>query len=108
MTSIHSRFLFASLPRMGSSAISPADAAYLPNPQLTPGDALDATTSDICASGYSSKVRDAPTMVKDQVYREYGIASHGSSQYEVNHLISLELGGSNSIRNLWPVSTPSP
>jgi len=82
----------------------PADAAYLPNPQLTPGDALDVTTADICVPGYSSKVRDVPTSVKNQVYQEYGIASHKPGAYEVDHLISLELGGSNSIRNLWPES----
>jgi len=83
---------------------NPADAAYLPNPQLTPGDTLDVTTGDICVPGYSSKVRDVPTSVKNQVYQEYGIASHKPGQYEVDHLISLELGGSNSIRNLWPES----
>jgi hypothetical protein len=30
--------------------------------------------------------------------------SHGAGDYEVDHLISLELGGSNSIKNLWPES----
>jgi hypothetical protein len=40
--------------------------------------------------------------VKDAVYAEYGIASHAPGQYEVDHLISLELGGSNDIANLWP------
>ncbi len=81
-----------------------ADAAYLPNPQMTPGDTLDVTKADICVPGYSSKVRDVPQSVKNQVYQEYGITSHKPGQYEVDHLISLELGGSNSIRNLWPES----
>jgi hypothetical protein len=68
MMSIDSRFLFASLPRRGSLAIPPADAAYLPNPRPTPGDALGVTKSDICVSGYASKVRDVPASVKNQVY----------------------------------------
>jgi hypothetical protein len=42
--------------------------------------------------------------MKREVYREYGITSHGPGDYEIDHLISLELGGSNSIKNLWPES----
>jgi hypothetical protein len=37
--------------------------------------------------------------MKRGVYEEYGVKSHGSGVYEVDHLIPLELGGSNSIRN---------
>src|SRR5262249_28241155 len=37
-------------------------------------------------------------------YAAYGITSHQPREYEVDHLISLELGGSNSIKNLWPQS----
>ena len=81
-----------------------AYAAYLPNPQLTPGDTLDVTKADICEPGYATKVRNVPESVKNQAYQEYGIQSHKAGEYEVDHLISLELGGSNSIRNLWPQS----
>jgi hypothetical protein len=50
-----------------------------------------------------------PTSEKDQVYAEYGIASHTTGQYEVDHLVSLELGGSNDISNLWPeAASPKP
>jgi hypothetical protein len=45
-----------------------------------------------------------PEAVKKQAYRNYGITSKSPGEYEVDHLISLELGGSNSIRNLWPES----
>ena len=36
------------------------------------------------------------------VCTKYGIEQHSPGQYEVDHLIPLELGGSNDIANLWP------
>src|ERR1700730_18029617 len=76
----------------------------VPDPKLTPGDTFDVTAQDVCTPGYARKVRNVPVEMKRQVYREYGITSHGPGDYEVDHLISLELGGSNSIKNLWPES----
>lgn len=76
----------------------------LPDPVLTPGDILAAGPDDVCVIGYSASVRDVPLELKRQVYAEYGIRHHRRGDYEVDHLISLELGGSNSIKNLWPES----
>lgn len=75
----------------------------LPDAACTPGAIFPGATVDkICTPGYSSSVRNVPSDVKAQVYAEYGIESHQPGQYEVDHLISLELGGSNDIANLWP------
>jgi hypothetical protein len=75
----------------------------LPDKSCTPGAIFATATKDkICISGYSSSVRNVSESTKGAVYREYGITSHTSGQYEVDHLISLELGGSNDISNLWP------
>ncbi len=75
----------------------------LPDAACTPGAIFPtATVGEICKPGYTTQVRDVPIEVKDQVYAEYGIASHEPGQYEVDHLIALELGGSNDISNLWP------
>src|SRR5271166_4368980 len=79
-------------------------APIVPDPILTPGDTFDVTAQDLCVPGYAKKVRNVPAEMKREVYREYGITSHGPGDYEVDHLISLELGGSNSIKNLWPES----
>jgi len=62
---------------------------------------LAVTTSDVCVHGYSKKVRDVPIAVKKDVYSEYGV-TYVRGQDEVDHLVSLELGGSNSVKNLWP------
>jgi len=82
----------------------------LPDSGCTPGAIFpDATKDKICVSGYSSSVRNVPASVKDMAYAEYGIASHTTGEYEVDHLVSLELGGSNDISNLWPeLSQPTP
>jgi hypothetical protein len=54
-------------------------------------------------------VRNVPTSEKNAVYAEYGITHHSAGQYEVDHLVSLELGGSNDISNLWPeAASPTP
>jgi len=82
----------------------------LPDSACTPGAVLPTGTKDaICQSGYASSVRNVPTSEKNQVYAEYGITHHSPGQYEVDHLVSLELGGSNDISNLWPeAASPKP
>lgn len=42
--------------------------------------------------------------VKHEVFAEYGITEHLPGEYEVDHLIPLSIGSSNSIKNLWPES----
>jgi uncharacterized protein YceK len=76
----------------------------------TPGAILSTGTKEaICKSGYAKSVRNVPDSEKNQVYAEYGIMSHTPGQYEVDHLVSLELGGSNDISNLWPeLASPTP
>ncbi len=86
------------------AALRAARPPILPDTTMTPGAALDVTAQDICVPGYSKRVRNVPSAVKQQAYAEYGIASHQPGEYEVDHLISLELGGSNAIANLWPES----
>jgi hypothetical protein len=82
----------------------------LQDPACTPGAIFpNATKEQICTPGYSRSVRNVPVSEKDQVYAEYGITHHYSGQYEVDHLVSLELGGSNDIANLWPeAASPKP
>ena len=75
----------------------------LPDPRCTPGAYFSrAGRSMICVRGYSSKVRHVTASMKRRVYASYGIYSHRRGQYEVDHLVPLEGGGSNSIDNLFP------
>jgi hypothetical protein len=76
-------------------------AADLPNHRLTPGVALSASAARVCVRGYSASVRDVPQAEKDAVYARYGVVDV-PYRHEVDHLVSLEIGGSNAIANLWP------
>ena len=73
----------------------------LPDAALTPGATLEVTQEDICTPGYTEKVRDVPESVRHRAFDEYRI-EYVARAYELDHLISLELGGSNSLKNLWP------
>src|SRR5581483_11227906 len=68
----------------------------------TPGAVLTTSAAKVCKAGYASSVRAVSTSTKNKVYAEYGITSHVAYQYEIDHDISLELGGSNAVSNLWP------
>lgn len=92
-------------------ALLPATAA-LPNPQMTPG-VVDPRVSQanldqtICRrGGYTKSVRPPESYtekLKREQIRQYGYADRRMRDYEEDHLISLELGGSPSDpRNLWP------
>lgn len=84
-----------------------AFAGDLPNHQLTPGLADPRLTKDIlCAKDFTTTaVRDVSEALKNQVYKSYHMSpSKTPCPCEIDHLISLELGGSNSAKNLWPQS----
>jgi hypothetical protein len=86
------------------TAVCAAQDPVLPDPRLSPGLALDVSTTTLCTPGYPATVRHVPESEKKAVYREYGIPYRPGigRDYEVDHLISLELCGSKDIRNLWP------
>ncbi len=81
-----------------------------PDHECTPGAIfVSALKDDICVSGYSRSVRNVSPKKRNDVYLAYGITTHAKGEYEVDHFISLELGGSNDIANLFPeAAEPSP
>jgi hypothetical protein len=89
---------------LAQAVLTEQPTPILPDPKLTPGDTFDITVQDVCVPGYAKKVRAVPAWLKRQAYAEYKITQYKTGDYEVDHLIPLSLGGSNSIRNLWPQS----
>ncbi len=72
----------------------------LPNPTLTPGAVRNVTQADICVPGYAKKIRAVSQITRRAAFKRYGLTP--SAAYELDHLIPLELGGSNTLANLWP------
>ncbi len=97
-----SRVLVASCLLWNLCASAQQPTLILPDPKLTPGDVFEVTIQDMCVPGYSRKVRAVPKALRNQAYRNYGITSPNPGDYQLDHLIPLSIGGSNSIKNLAP------
>jgi hypothetical protein len=83
----------------------------LPDAGCTPGTRYRLVDKQrVCTPGYAGSVRNVPRSRKDAVYRAYGIRNHFNGHNgEVDHLVSLELGGTNVTANLFPeVASPRP
>jgi hypothetical protein len=91
------------------------DHQQLPDPRCTPGAVDPAVTqgnlrSTICHPGYTKAVRPSSsrtdTFKYEVAYPAYG--EKHSKKTELDHLVSLELGGANDAANLWPEYPPTP
>ena len=105
------------MPTLAEPAIPRTDRAIinpnlLPRPDLTPG-AVDPRVTQaniqetICRQGYAASVRPPfayTNAMKHRLMQEYG-ATGSIHDYELDHLIPLELGGCPDCEaNLWPQS----
>jgi hypothetical protein len=84
----------------------------LPDPAITPGVATLMSVKDICAKRWGTDRRFVTAAMKRRVFESYGLTgndddtrchldAHGR-RFEVDHLISRELGGADDVLNLWP------
>lgn len=88
----------------------------LPDPACTPGAVNPTVTAEVLRNPAfrTACVRDQLTTAqqKEVVYAWYGIAkpadNRGPNQIcEIDHLISIGLGGSDALENLWPQCGPT-
>jgi anti-sigma factor RsiW len=92
------------IPTRASSARSPLAAVErgaLPIPALTPGATWNVSLAELCAQGARER-RQIPAAVQEKVLREYRMSNVPSDEYELDYLITPELGGAADARNLWP------
>jgi hypothetical protein len=76
--------------------------AGLPSSFLTPGDARKVSKEQICAPDYLASIKPTRDSVKEEAFSRYGIRDGKSSTEVLDHLIPIELGGTDSVENLWP------
>jgi Protein of unknown function (DUF3761) len=77
----------------------------LPDRRCSPGAYYSKLTKGvICSASFrTSTIRNVPESEKFAVEQEYGLAAkHYGRTLEIDHIVSLELGGSNDIANLYP------
>jgi len=83
------------------------NAGTLPDVNKTPGSVRSTTVDEVCTTK-TSTVRNVSDSLKKQLFKNYGITGNDrsvcSEGFEIDHLVSLELGGDNTANNLWPQS----
>lgn len=89
------------------AALAANSDGTLPDPVMTPGDVRTSDKTDICTTK-TSTIRNVPGSLKNRIRQSYGMKSkrdlwcNTQEGCEIDHLISLQLGGSNDPKNLWP------
>jgi hypothetical protein len=78
------------------------EAVVAPKARLTPGATVPLTREDVCRGNSLTEEPPVPAFLKRQVFEEYGIPDAQPDAYEVDYLITPQLGGATNIRNLWP------
>jgi hypothetical protein len=78
---------------------------------VTPGEVRTTSKAAVC-SEKTPQFRNTTEKMKNEVYAEYGVDKHQPLSlqlkigevplYEIDHLISLEIGGADTVKNLWP------
>jgi hypothetical protein len=80
---------------------APVERDALPNASLTPGATWNVTAEELCADNVRDE-RQISATVRQEVLREYGMERVPFEEYELDYLITPELGGAPEARNLWP------
>ena len=79
---------------LGLAAVSQAEDAMLPDPKLTPGKLARVGTPH----------HELGEALERKVFKRYRIPWSRRAEFRIDHLIPVELGGADSIDNLWPQS----
>jgi hypothetical protein len=84
-----------------TSSAARADSGILPDPIITPGAVRTTDVHEICANG-TRELRHWSRERDDFILHKYGLPPSPHSDYELDHLIPLGIGGSDADTNIWP------
>lgn len=77
-----------------------------PDPIKTPGSFCNVASKDYLEMRYKELLpickRNVSTATKNKVFAAYGVPEEEKILYVIDHKMSLFLGGTNDIDNLWP------
>lgn len=78
--------------------------ALLPDAKYSPGGISITDKAQLCPVAHTAVRRHVTEETKRMVCEGYGIPASkcNGRNYEIDHIVSLELGGSNDIANLYP------
>jgi hypothetical protein len=91
-------------PAGGSGGVSSQPAAgpvARPNPRLTPGVVAVRDVTAVCQQPKRTRAA-IPYAQQQAIFYEYRIGSQASSNYGLDYLVPLQLGGSTVLANIWP------
>lgn len=82
----------------GPGVLEPA----LPRPDLTPGAVRRVSVEEVCGRDQFPSPPAVAASVARRVFEDYGADYRRAEEYELDFLITPELGGTADARNLWP------
>jgi len=93
----------------GATAVGSLSGGHrlaLPVASITPGATWDVDVEELCSG--ATHMRPITAAMRAEVLNAYGVEDVPSDQYELDYLITPELGGATDARNLWPQRYESP
>ena len=89
-----------------AEASNTVDFPMTPNPEMTTGDYCTTQDPNFMEYRYIEHIvvcrRNVSSNLKNRIYRAYGVPDQCHSEFTIDHLVPLSMGGSNSVKNLWP------
>ena len=81
--------------------VAPIENGTLPIASLTPGATWNLSVDELCAP-VRHEQRQISDSIRWDVIRAYGMERAPAAEYELDYLITPELGGAPTAQNLWP------